>query len=165
MAFRCATCSELHEGLPDLGFGKPDPWFDVPEGERERRTKWTPDTCVIDGEQFFLRGVLYLPVLGSTDAFGLGLWVSQSRDNFERYVAEPNEPDESTLPPTFGWLSTNLPFYDPGTFALKTTVHFQRARQRPRIELERTSHPFSIDQRGGITEARAWEMVHRFVTN
>ena len=145
--------------MPDLGFGKPDPWFDVPEDERERRTRWTPDTCVIDGEHFFLRGVLYLPILGEADAFGLGLWVSQSRSNFERYVAES---DDAALPPTFGWLSTHLPFYDRSTFALKTMVHFQGAKQRPRIELERTSHPFSIDQRGGITAERAWEMVHRY---
>lgn len=159
MSFRCATCSEVHEGLPDLGFGKPDPWFDVPEHERELRTKCTSDTCVIDGTQFFIRGVLYLPVLGSTESFGLGMWVSQSRDNFERYVVES---DESSLPPTFGWLSTQLSFYDVSTFALKTMVHFNGAKRRPTIELERTNHPFSVDQRGGITAERAWEIVHRY---
>jgi hypothetical protein len=45
MTFRCVTCGQEHEGLPDLGMLAPDPYLDVPEAERAERTTFTPDRC------------------------------------------------------------------------------------------------------------------------
>ena len=156
MSFRCAMCDQDHEGVPDVGFAKPDPWFGVPEAERERRTFWKPDTCIVD-DDFFVRGVLYLPVIAADHPLGLGVWVSQSRANFERYAEET--PD-SPLGPTFGFLSTHLACYEADTFALETTVHFN-GRTRPSIEVHGDDHVLAREQREGITLARAWEIVHR----
>ena len=64
--FHCQGCGEWHDELP-MSFGADAPyWYDViaPE-ERERRAELSSDQCVIDGEQFFVRGVLkWLVVLG-----------------------------------------------------------------------------------------------------
>lgn len=161
MAFRCATCKEEHEGLPDLGMERPDAYFGIPEAEREERVWFTSDLCAItydDQTDYFIRGVLYLPIRGEEHAFGIGVWVSQSKENFERYLE-----GEEDMEPTFGWLANRVSFYDQETLALKTNVHFQDGKVRPFIELEPTDHPFAVDQREGITLEKAWKIVHRYM--
>jgi hypothetical protein len=157
MTFRCAICAEEHEGLPDIGLHAPDPYLDVPENERAERTTFTSDRCTVrdgDGEQYFVRGVIVIPIHGQDEPFGLGVWVSQSRANYERY--ERNE----EMAPTFGWLANRIAHYEENTFLLKTRVHFGVQNHRPTIELEPTDHPLAVEQRRGITLARAWEIVH-----
>jgi len=66
------------------------------------------------------------------------------------------------MEPTFGWLVNRLGHYAESTFLLKTRVHFRAGDQRPTIELEPTDHPLAIEQRNGITLARAWEIVHQY---
>ena len=161
MTFRCATCGEEHEGLPDLGFDTPDPYLEVPEDEREARTELTPDRCVVrDGERedFFVRGVIEIPVHGQDEPFGIGAWVSQSRANYERYAAD------EAMEPTFGWLVNRIAPYGETTFLLKTRVCFrQEDGLRPTLELEPTRHPLAVEQREGISLARAWEIVHPYL--
>jgi hypothetical protein len=159
MTYRCATCGEEHEGLPDMGFDAPDPYLDVPEAERAARTTFTPDRCMVkddDGEHYYVRGVIPIPVHGQDEPFGLGAWVSQSRANFERYCADEE------MDPTFGWLVNEVPHYDEPTFLLKTRVHFRAGGLRPTIELEPTLHPLAVAQREGISLEQAWKIVHRY---
>jgi hypothetical protein len=158
MTYRCATCGDEHDGLPDLGWNHPAPYLDVPEDERDERTNFTPDWCTVrdeEGEHYFVRGVILIPVHGQEEPFGIGAWVSQSQTNFERYAA--NEKME----PTFGWLANRLDMYDETTFLLEARLHFRDDNERPTIELEPTDHPLAIEQRRGISLDRAWEMVHR----
>jgi hypothetical protein len=160
MAFRCAICGQKHEGLPDLGMNAPDPYLDVPEDERAERTTFTPDRCTVrdsDGEHYFVRGVILIPIQGREESLGLGVWVSQSRANYERY--ERNE----EMAPTFGWLVNRIAHYDESTFLLRARVHFRGGDERPTIELEPTDHPLSVEQRNGITLERAWEIVHHYM--
>jgi hypothetical protein len=162
MPFRCATCGREHDELPDLGMHAPDPYLAVPENERAARTTFTPDRCTVrfeDGEHYFIRGVLSIPVHGQKAPFGLGLWVSQSQANFERYAR-----NEEPLGPTFGWLVNQLAHYPP-TRLLKATVHFRDRNLRPSIELEPTDHPLAVEQRTGISVARAWDIVHPYLGN
>jgi hypothetical protein len=160
MSYQCSVCGETHEGLPDIGTDKPDLWWDIPEEERDKRVELTDDTCVIDGEHFFIRGVIHIPVHGQAEDFGFGVWVSQKKENFYTYL-ENFDSDE--IGPFFGWLCTNLACYEPGTLSLKTMAHFQGGKRRPRIELEPTDHPLAIDQRDGISLERAWEIVHFYL--
>jgi hypothetical protein len=153
MTIRCAVCGDEHEGLPDIGLYAPDPYLAVPEDARAERTTFTPDRCTVrdeDGEHYFVRGVILIPVHGQDEPFGLGVWVSQSRANYERYARDEE------MAPTFA-------HYEQDTFLLKTHVHFHGADQRPTIELEPTDHPLAVEQRDGITLARAWEIVHRYL--
>jgi hypothetical protein len=161
MAFRCPDCNAEHEGLPDLGMDHPDAYFGVPEDEREKRVWYTRDVCTItydDQTDYFIRGVLFIPIRGGERPFGIGVWVSQSKANFERYVE-----GEEDMEPTFGWLANHVGFYEQDTLSLKTNVHFQDRKTRPLIELEPTDHPFAVDQREGITLEKAWKIVHRYM--
>ncbi|MEW6736455.1 MAG: DUF2199 domain-containing protein [Acidobacteriota bacterium] len=160
MSYRCSTCGELHVGLPDIGMDKPYYYWTVPEEERDKLIELTPDTCIIDNEDFFIRGVIEIPILDYPQTFDLGVWVSQKRENFYTYL---DKYDSSEIGPFFGWLSTKITYYEEDTLSLKTMAHFRSGGQRPIIELEATEHQLSIDQREGITLEKAWEIVHYYI--
>src|SRR5687767_10534972 len=101
MSFRCPTCGDLHEGLPHISVDKPDHWWDVPEEEREHRIQLTSDTCIIDDEDFFIRGVVEIHVHDYPEVFGFGVWVSLKRENFFNYL---DNFDSADIGPFFGWL-------------------------------------------------------------
>lgn len=160
MSYRCSSCGEIHEGLPDLGFNVPDPWFNVPEDERANRIKLDADLCVIDDQEFYIRGVVQIPILDCEQTLGIGVWVSQKEENFRTYI---DNYDSSEIGPFFGWLCCSLTYYEEETLLLKTMAHFQGGGLRPTIELEPTDHPFSVDQREGISLSKAWEIVHYYL--
>jgi hypothetical protein len=66
-------------------------------------------------------------------------------------------------PPMFGWLSTELPIYQPSTLNLKTVVHMQPVGLRPLVELEPTEHPLAVEQREGISIGRVQEFAERIL--
>jgi hypothetical protein len=59
-------------------------------------------------------------------------------------------------------LCTRIAYYSENTLLLKTMAHFRRGGLRPTIELEPTDHPLAVDQREGISLARAWQIVHYY---
>jgi hypothetical protein len=73
MPFRCPVCQELHDELPHVSMDRSDQIWDVDESERDRRIKLSEDTCIIDGEHHFIRGVIEVPVHAHPDAFGFGV--------------------------------------------------------------------------------------------
>jgi len=157
MAFNCATCGKTHDGLPDVAFRWPDPYFTVPEAERTARVRGDTDSCVIDGDAFYIRGVILMPIKETADHFGLGVWVSQKRENFVTYMENY---DTAEIGPFFGWLSNSISFYEVDTWAIKTMAHFQGKGQRPLIEPEPSDHPLYIDYSRGISLERAWDIAH-----
>ncbi|HEX8494447.1 MAG TPA: DUF2199 domain-containing protein [Pyrinomonadaceae bacterium] len=160
MSYRCSVCAEVHDDLPDIGRDKPDHWWDVPEGERDRRIELSSDTCIIDDENYFIRGVIEIPVHDYPAGFGFGVWVSQKRENFYTYL---DNFDSGEIGPFFGWLCTRIAYYKEDTLLLKTMAHFRDGGQRPSIELEETNHPLSIAQRNGVTLDDAWKIVHFYM--
>lgn len=162
MNYRCSDCGELHNDLPDIGMDKADYYWTVPEEKRDERIEFTEDTCVIDNGDFFIRGVIEIPILDYPHTFGFGVWISQKRENFYTYL---NNYDSSEIGPFFGWLSTSIAYYEEDTLLLKTKAHFRSGEQRPRIELELTEHQLTMDQIDGITLEKAWEIVHYYLDN
>ena len=157
MSYKCKTCGETHDDLQDIGFQYPDYYFGIPEDERESRIDTGTDLCVIDDEYYFIRGVIYIPIHDYEHDFGIGVWVSQKKENFEQYVENP---DTSDIGPFFGWLSNNIPFYSEDTVSLKTMAHFQGNNSRPLIEIDECEHKIYNDYSKGILLDEAWEMVH-----
>ncbi|HSR71118.1 MAG TPA: DUF2199 domain-containing protein, partial [Kiloniellales bacterium] len=87
LRFTCGTCGKVHQGLPDYGFETPDHYLQVPEAERAARCRLSSDLCVIDERDHFVRAVLLVPIRGTAERFGWGVWSSLSADNFRRYEA------------------------------------------------------------------------------
>ena len=143
--------------MPTFGWEYPIQYLQIPENEREGRAPLGTDDCVIDGEQFFVRGCLDIPVVGQTESFSWGAWVSLSEANFAEFVRYFHEPERSHAGPFFGWLCSHIWIY-PDTLNLKTMVHLRDDGIRPFIELEPTDHPLAVEQRNGITVERVAEI-------
>jgi hypothetical protein len=150
--FLCRCCGEEHAGIPDLAFDAPFYYEQLSSDQRQAIAKKSDDLCTIADEDFFIRGILLIPIAGMDAEFGLGVWVSLSYANFQRYVELYDATDLAGEGPYFGWFSNRLPWY-PETLSLRTNVHLQPHPQRPRIELEPTTHPLSVHQREGIDRA------------
>lgn len=119
----------------------------------------SPDQCVIKGEWFFVLGLIEIPVIETGEPFSWGVWVSLSKENYERMAQLWDRQGREAEPPYFGWLSTQLPVYSPTTINLKTHLHTRPLGERPLIELEPTDHPLAVEQRTGITLARVREFA------
>ena len=161
--FRCVSCGQLHQGMPSFGAKAPLSYYAVPEPDRERRCDLGSDDCVIDGEHFFVRGCIEIPVHGQGDPLSWGVWVSLSKDNHLAWLKHFDVPRRSHVGPFFGWLDAWLKPY-PETMNLKTRVHLRDDGIRPYVELEPTDHPLAREQRDGISVDRVAEiyamMVH-----
>jgi hypothetical protein len=147
--FTCGTCGEYHEGLPDIAFDAPYYYYGVPEAGRADRCVLDSDSCTIDGEHFFVRGCLEIPVHGQSEHFAWGAWLSLSRRNFQRFLELPGAERPSSEGSFVGWLSVRIPGY-PDTLKLKARAHPRGGGFRPRLELEPTDHPLAVEQREGI---------------
>jgi hypothetical protein len=157
--FVCSTCGEWHAGLPlDWAFNAPIYWDQIPEGERSQKGHISGDFCAIDGRDFFVRGVIAIPILGSEEVFMWGVWVTLSRPHFDRILKLWNDPRIVEEPRYFGWLSNNIPIY-PNTLNLKTHIFSKNVKHRPFIDLEPTDHPLAVEQRIGITYERVKEIA------
>ena len=153
----CSRCRQTHTGIPGFSFDAPWPWYTTPKGERDRNCQLAADYCILFNEDFFIRGCIEIHVHGESEPFVWGVWVSLSKANFEQERALAQDPRRIEHPPYFGWLCSRIQIY-PDTLLLKTLVHTRRVGVRPYIELEPTDHPLAVDQRMGITAARAHEI-------
>ncbi|MGL4242901.1 MAG: DUF2199 domain-containing protein, partial [Beijerinckiaceae bacterium] len=110
----------------------------------------TEDFCVLDGQHFFVRCVLELPLAGwSGQRFGFGVWSTLSKANFERYRATFDSGEQAELGPMFGWFSNRLKGF-PDSLNLKCQVLPQNGRRRPNVMLDDIEHPLAAAQREGI---------------
>ncbi|MDA0184832.1 DUF2199 domain-containing protein [Solirubrobacter phytolaccae] len=137
----------------------PDAW--TPDLEDDPESELEADRCVVRGQEFFIRGVVRLPVLDGDDDLDLRVWVSVGADDFERAVDLWDVPGRETEPPYFGWLTTELPAYTRSTLHLKTRVLTRPPGVPSLIVLEPSDHPLAVEQREGITEARAEAIAAR----
>jgi hypothetical protein len=133
-------------------FETPDPWLSLSRSNRKMRGELSSDQCVLD-DNFFVRGLVEIPVVDSDEVFAWGVWVSLSRANFGRARLLWQAPNRVAEPSYFGWLCNFISLY-PETLHLKTAVLTRSVGTRPYVELEPTDHPLSQEQRNGITRSR-----------
>lgn len=159
--FQCRTCGQWHSGVPlDYSYDAPDYW--TQELKSDPDSFHNSDFCVVRREYFFIRGLIEIPIIGHSDAFRYGVWVSLSENNFQRMVDLWEEPAIVSEPPYFGWLSNSIDLY-PETCNLKTSVKSRDVGDRPYIELEPNDHPLAVEQRNGITWSRVREIAEKTI--
>lgn len=154
---KCAVCGNEHDELPDIGSAAPYQWRD--ELDNADDSLLTEDLCIVDGVDHFIRGVLEIPLIGQSDCFGWGVWVSLKKENFEIYREHF---DSDAIGPFFGWLSTAIDWFPEETLNLPTTVKFVGGGTRPRIFVNACDHQLRLDQQAGITLETAWRIVHHY---
>ncbi len=163
--YTCSCCGEKHNELPmSYGSNAPYYWFQTVPEERESRFSLNSEFCEMDDQYFFIRGSIEIPVIDEKEAFIWDVWVSLSKDNFEKAQSYwTKNSRENELEPMFGWLSTSIPCYQEVTVNLKTMVHTRKVGTRPFIELEPTEHPLAVEQRKGIPMKRVQEIAEHIL--
>ena len=163
-AFKCSCCGEIHEGSPSIGYRMPDQYACLSEEQRASMAKLSSDICTIahdEGTDYFIRGVLEVPIHGIEEPFLWGVWVSLSEKSFNRYVETYDNPVEGDG--FFGWVCNAIPAYPFGN-SRPADVAVQLGGQRPKVILHRDSQevdPLVIDQTHGISITRAQEIAER----
>ena len=130
-------------------------YHSLSQDEKETTAKLGDDICVIkhqDHTDHFIRVILEVPIHGAVHPFTWGVWISVSKSNFKKYTDHFR--DEAYEDKYFGWLCNALPFY-PQTIQLKASASVKPGGERPRIQLEPTDHPLSIDSREGVSWQKA----------
>lgn len=175
LRWKCGSCEEWHTG-PCLDFVYTSPCYWTAEHKKASRLadllpRWSKkpprtflddDYCAIEDRDFFIRGLIHLPVIGAAETFRWGVWGSLSRENFETLRNMHADPKRIELPTMFSWLSSQIPEY-PDTLNLKMYAHIQELGQRPHFRLELTDHPLSQEYHKGIKPARVKEIMLRRV--
>ena len=160
--FTCTSCGEIHSGMPAFSAEAPLSYYALPEAERGVRCELGSDDCVIDGELFFVRGCIEVPVHGENEPFSWGVWVSLSRASYEKWCAVFSVEKRDHVGPFFGWLNASLKLYPTGE-SIKTRVHLRNNGIRPYLELEPTDFLLAVEQREGIPRERAAEIYEAMV--
>ena len=172
LRWKCGSCEEWHYGAClDFGFDFPAYW--TKEDDENNQADWletgstelpttllTDDICIRNGEDYFIRGRIELPIIGTAETFCWGVWGSLSRENFQKIIDMDEDPEPVELSPMFSWLSNNIDNY-PETLNLKMYAHVQAQNRRPIFELELTEHPLSQEYHHGITPERVKEIMKR----
>lgn len=172
LRWKCGSCEEWHYGAClDFSYSSPVYWTEELDEENqigliESGLKRLPqnalneDICIVDGEHYFIRGIIHLPIVGTNETFRWGVWGSLKRENFEKLLALNDDPKRVELPPMFSWLSNQIDEY-PDTLNLKMYAHIQELGARPTFEIEPTEHPLSQEYYNGITPERVREIMMR----
>jgi hypothetical protein len=93
--FKCGKCGNWHDGGSSAAFELPDLCLALSPSERQGRMDYHEDLIVLDGQYFFIRACLEIPIENTEERFLWGLWVSVSKENFGRYL---DSFDELTQP-------------------------------------------------------------------
>ncbi len=172
LRWKCGSCDEWHIGpCLDFGCNAPDTWTEEHEKIQKKRrllpwlSKKDPDTfldedyCATDGEHFFVRGVIHLPIIGTKETFRFGVWGSLSEKNFQRVREADDDPKRAEkIEPLFSWLSNWIPEFGE-VENIKMNMHIQPPDQRPHFEIEHTNHPLAQAFHHGIEPARVKEIM------
>ena len=156
--FVCSSCGQEHTGFP-LSFAAdyPDPYANLSVNERDARAIAGSDQCIIDQREFYIRGCLELPILGTNDVFLWGLWARVKEEVFDEIDNHwESQRREKSIGPYKGRLANALSIY-PDTLNQRLEIQIKPVGTRPRFILEEIDNPLSIEQRNGITRNKAEE--------
>jgi len=148
----------MHRGLPAWHFEAPAHVLAAPPPARQSRVALTEDDCVIDDREFYLKGLLELPIHGTAERFVWGIWLSVSAESHARFAVLFEDPKRQAGEEFFGWVCTEIPGY-PSTQLLKAMLRVREYPMRPWVQLEPTAHPLAVEQREGMTADRAVELT------
>jgi hypothetical protein len=161
--FACSICGVRHDVLP-LSFSVKAPLavVKIPTEELQQRVVITPDQCVIDDRDFYLRGRIPVPIIGLEEPFIWGVWAEVSPKNFVRTVEMWNTIGREAEPVFSGWLDTEL-FLFGDTINLEVSVETQVVGRRPHFRIVDQDHPLAREQREGILIERVEKIAEQIL--
>lgn len=162
MGFSCALCGETHAGeTRDIRLGLPEPIFRLGEVERGNLAWVGDDSAVLrgpNGERFFVRALLELPIEGDEGYFGYGTWIEVSGSDFAA-LGELWDDDEGWRSDPFpGALANELSPYA-ATEGLPVRIQLRDVQLLPLVELDDGEHELVRAQQRGISVHRVHELA------
>jgi hypothetical protein len=155
--FVCSKCGKVHEEWPALTFTSPTSYAVLSEQLKIKIGELSSDFCIVrhpEQTDRFIRGTLTLKVNDYCQDLDYGLWVSLSESSFQDYSDNYGSPNHSGK--YFGWLSNDIPEYEPISNSIPTTVFTRTDGLRPEIiPHENFDHPLVRDYYEGITKVEA----------
>jgi hypothetical protein len=147
-----------HPGLPfSFAADFPDPYANLSRDERDTRAIAGSDQCIIDQQDFYIRGCLEIPIIGTDEILLWGLWAKIKEEAFDEISDHWEfEGREGLIGPFKGRLANSLPIY-PDTLNQLLQVHIRPVGSRPLFTLEQTDNALAVEQHSGITSQKAAE--------
>jgi hypothetical protein len=159
VAFTCEVCGETHAGEKrDIRMGVPQPIFLLDDDDREDRSWVGEDSATLDGERFFVRALLELPIVGEDGYFGYGTWVEVSRADFDVLAELWFDEEGWRNAPFAGTLANELSPYA-FTEGLPLEIKLRDVQLLPLVELADGEHELVRAQRNGISPHRAHQLA------
>ena len=157
-SWTCSCCGETHYGEPfSFAADYPDSYANMSQDQRDIRAVISSDQCIIDQDQFYIRGCFEIPIRDSDEVFMWGAWVRVNENAFDEIDNSWEvEGRETRIGPYKGRLVNQFPIY-PDTFNLRLEVRIRKVGTRPLFVSEDSHHRLTIDQLFGITRKQANE--------
>jgi len=130
----------------------------VPREEIETRVVITPDLCVIDNREFYVRGRIPVPIVGLDEPFIWGVWAEVGPKDFMRTNEMWTTEGRELEAPFKGYLDSEL-FLFGNTINLEVMVQTQVVGRRPHFTVMDPQHPIAVDQRDGLTMERVIDIA------
>jgi hypothetical protein len=157
-SYICACCGQQHEGTA-ISFASdyPDNYAKMSDDERDTRAVISSDQCIIDGNEFWLRGCLEIPIHDQDNPFIWGVWANLYPEDFDVITDHwETEGREKLIGPFKGRLGNSLSLYTE-TANLKLTIQIRPAGTRPLFVIDDQEHPLWREQIEGISLDKARE--------
>jgi hypothetical protein len=162
VTFTCDVCGETHAGeTRDIRMGLPQPIFLLDEDERANRAHIEEDFALLRGEngdRYFVRALLELPIDGEDGYFGYGAWVEVTEADASSLGELWNDEDGERAGPFSGTLANELSPYA-FTEGLAVRLRLRDVQLLPLLELEDGEHELVRAQRRGISSHRAHQLA------
>jgi len=161
----CPICKKKHLDVP-LCYGGEAPYYllelDPPLNEKNfnDRVELSSDQCVIDGNQFFIRGHIDIKILDNNEIFSWSVWCSVSEESFLHMSDNWENNDRINFRAYFGYLMTIVEIY-PDTLLQKVSIKSNEIGFVPSISILDKKHPMTIDQQKGISYRKVLEINHK----
>jgi hypothetical protein len=154
----CSCCGQEHAALPlSLSADCPDAYVGLTDDERKTRASLSSEQCIIDQEQFYVRGCIEIPVRGTDGVFLWGVWAKVEDQVFDAISEHwDSEGRETKIGPYGGLLANSLSIY-PKTLNLPLKIQIMPVGVRPLFRLDGVDHSLAIEQKYGITAEHAQE--------
>ena len=158
----CQCCGEMVPASNmELTFRRPDVIAALSEEERDERCKHDDDSCELDGNRFFIRGLVPLPVQESAQPYCLGAWVEISKSDFKKVEQLWNDGNQADEKPISGVLANEIPLTE-GTKDCVITLQLTGPKSRPDIMIVDEACSLHREQECGINIHRAREYSEVF---
>jgi hypothetical protein len=158
-SFICATCGQLHEGSPSVGYSAPFHWQEAHRTDVTGTSRLNDDFCMIERRDYFIRCILEVPIHDVEEPFLWGVWVTQSEQNFKDYADcfhDTPEAVPSAISPT-GYLAIQIPLT-----CIRKCIGKPDAAGRRSNSSQSTIHFFVTGQRESVGSVRPNWLVPTF---